>query len=139
MEGKRSRWGGWPSKPERAVRRFLVGSTPTLFRHPHQPDASLIGGLSARLKDVLQRPRFAVLADGFADFGVPARIGDADELFGLGRAGHGHGMGDRPAVLAAGDVGRHVFLQAGVAGGVGDGGLGGLVCEERVCVGMRKR
>src|ERR1700761_2422608 len=34
MEGKRSRWGGWPSKPERAVSRFLVGSTPTLFRHP---------------------------------------------------------------------------------------------------------
>src|SRR5207244_12100150 len=32
MEGKRSRWGGWPSKPERAVSRFLVGSTPTLFR-----------------------------------------------------------------------------------------------------------
>ena len=33
MEGKRSRWGGWPSKPERAVSRLLVGSTPTLFRH----------------------------------------------------------------------------------------------------------
>src|SRR5262249_33396577 len=32
-EEKRSRWGGWPSKPERAVSRFLVGSTPTLFRH----------------------------------------------------------------------------------------------------------
>src|SRR5258708_477581 len=32
MEGKRSRWGGWPSKPERVARRFLVGSTPTLFR-----------------------------------------------------------------------------------------------------------
>src|SRR5689334_11765864 len=31
-EGKRSRWGGWPSKPERVARRLLVGSTPTLFR-----------------------------------------------------------------------------------------------------------
>ena len=36
--GKRSRWGGWPSKPERAVRRFLVGSNfhslpPTLIRY----------------------------------------------------------------------------------------------------------
>jgi hypothetical protein len=34
VEGKRSRWGGWPSKPERVARRLLVGSTPTLFRQP---------------------------------------------------------------------------------------------------------
>lgn len=49
MEENRSRWGGWPSKPERAVSRFLVGSTPTLFRQfssegvqrsPIMPDVS---------------------------------------------------------------------------------------------------
>ena len=47
----RSRWGGWPSKPERAVSRFLVGSTPTLFRHHRLTD--LEDRLPARLQDIL--------------------------------------------------------------------------------------
>jgi nitrile hydratase subunit alpha len=34
MEEKRPRWGGRTSNPAGAVSRSLVGSTPTLFRHP---------------------------------------------------------------------------------------------------------
>jgi hypothetical protein len=34
LEERRSRWGVRTSNPGRAARRSLVGSTPTLFRHP---------------------------------------------------------------------------------------------------------
>src|SRR6266851_3914279 len=76
MEGKRSRWGGWPSKPERAVSRFLVGSTPTLFRQ-------LEDGLTARLQDISPGPELGILSDRCGDpavaSGIAARTEQQDE------------------------------------------------------------
>src|SRR5258708_10677478 len=89
MEGKRSRWGGWPSKPERAVSRFLVGSTPTLFR---QPCPALEDQLTAHLQDISPGPELGILSDCRSDLGVAVAVGCRDELLGFRQTGERNRM-----------------------------------------------
>src|SRR6266851_1493806 len=121
MEGKRSRWGGWPSKPERAVSRFLVGSTPTLFRQPSSesirtnPVPGLEDELTARLQDISHGPELGILADCRGDLGVAVAVGCRDKLLGFRRAGQRHGTGDGGRIGVADVVGGRIAGQAGIA------------------------
>src|SRR6266851_33890 len=108
MEGKRSRWGGWPSKPERAVSRFLVGSTPTLFRQ-------LEDGLTARLQDISHGPELGILSDRCGDLAVAVAVGYRNKLLGFRRAGERNRLGEGGRIGVADVVGGRVSSQAGIA------------------------
>src|SRR4051812_43349318 len=65
VEGKRSRWGGWPSKPERVARRLLVGSTPTLFRQLSSEAMQRLSPSVKALSPVWRKPIGSLSSDQF--------------------------------------------------------------------------